>query len=113
LVKARVYPSYLAKITNPQFPLICFNRLPSPRDFRYSKRIQCEYSVWIYSTKGFSETDKIFEEMKNSLDNEFFDLPESLGRVGFRLLDNPSQDVDPDQELYYATFSVMGLAFFT
>jgi len=112
LVSTRVYPNYLASITNPVYPLICFSRIPTQRDYRYNKRITCQYTIWIYSSKGFSQTDPIFEMMKTSLDNEFFDLPNSLGRVGFRLTEFPSQDVDPDQQLYYATFNVVAIAYF-
>jgi len=112
LVASRVYPSYLASISNPQYPLICFNRLPTLRDFRYNKRVTCQYSVYIYSSKSFAQTDSIFESMKDIFDNEFFDLPNSLGRVGFRILEFPSQDSEPDQRLYYAIFTVQALAFF-
>lgn len=112
LVTTRVYPAYLASLPSPTYPLICFSRLATNRDFRYNKRITCQYSVWIYSTKGFSETDKIFEGMKNALDNEFFDMANNLGRVGFRITEYPSQDMDPDQILYYATFTVVAIAFF-
>lgn len=112
LVSTRIYPAYLASLPNPVYPLICFSRLPSARDFRYNKRITLQYTVWIYSSKGFSETDKIFEGMKNALDNEYFDMANNLGRVGFRITEYPSQDMDPDQLLYYATFTVVAIAFF-
>lgn len=112
LVSTRVYPSYLASIPSPQYPLICFSRLPTTRDFRYNKRITCQYSIWIYSNKSHAETDQIFEGMKNSLDNEFFDMANNLGRAGFRITEYPSQDMDPDQRLYYAIFTVVGIAFF-
>ncbi len=111
-VAARVYPTYLASIQNPQYPLICFNRLPTARDFRYNKRVTCQYSIYIYSSKSFAETDKIFESVKDVFDNEFYDLPESLGRVGFRIMEYPSQDSEPDQQLYYAIFTVQAIAFF-
>jgi hypothetical protein len=112
MVSTRVYSAYLAAITNPQYPLICFSRLASQREFRYDKRVTCQYNIWIYSAKGFSETDAIFSAMKTSLDNEFFDLPNSLGRVGFRVTQYPSQDVDPDHTLNYATFTVVAIAYF-
>lgn len=112
LVSTRIYPSYLASISSPVYPLICFSRLPSTRDCRYYKRIMCQYSVWIYSNKGYSETDRIFEGMHLSLDNEFFDMANNLGRAGFRITEFPSQDMDPDQRLYYSLFTVVGIAFF-
>lgn len=112
MVSTRVYSAYLYSITDPAYPLIAFSRLASQREFRYDKRITSPYNVWIYSTKGFSETDAIFAAMKTSLDNEFFDLPNSLGRVGFRITQYPSQDMDPDHTLYYSTFTVVAIAYF-
>jgi hypothetical protein len=112
LVSTRIYPSYLASLVNPQYPLICFSRLPVARDFRYNKRVTCQYSVWIYSTKSFAQTDQIFEAVKDSLDNEFFDLPDSLGRVGFKIIEYPSQESEPGELLYYAMFTIQAIAFF-
>ena len=113
LVAARVYHSYLADISNPSYPCICFSRVSSSRDHRYNKRVACEYTMWIYSSSSFKETDQIYEEIKNSLDNEYFDLPDSLGKVGFRIVENPIQDIEPDHQLYTSIFTMQSFAFFT
>ncbi len=113
LVGARVYPTYLAAIKNPSYPCICFQRQPSPRDHRYNTRVMPIYEVWIYSTKNFGETDKIYEYMKNIFDNEWYDVPNvTNARVGFKILDHGSQDMDPNELLYSSNFRVQAYGFF-
>jgi hypothetical protein len=113
LIATRVYPSYLASVANPTYPCICFSRQPSTRDFRYNKRVSATYDVWIYSTHGYDQTDLVFEYMKNTFDNEWFDLVTVAGRVQYRILDNTSQDQEPDEKLYFGTFRIQAITFFT
>ena len=114
MIGARVYPTYLAKVKNPIYPCICFSRSTSPRDYRYRTRVSPVYEVWIYSTKDYSETDRIFEYLTLILDNEFFPVVgDTDSRAGFKILDHGSQDMDPDEQLYMSNFRVQAFGFFT
>jgi len=112
IVATRVYPTYLASLPNPQFPLICFSRQSSRRDYRYNKRVTVDYDVFIYSTTGFNQTDTIFEHMKDALDNEWFSMISTAGRAGFRITEYGTQDHDVEEKLYFSTFRVLAIAFF-
>lgn len=109
----RVYPTYLAAITDPKYPCICFMRISGPRDFRYTKRVSPAYDMYIYSSKDYSETDLIFDHIRLTLDNEFFIIPKDVGRVNFRITTNGSQNIDPDTLLYNSMFRIQVFAFFT
>jgi hypothetical protein len=112
VVATRVYPAYLASIPSPLFPCICFSRQSSRRDYRYSKRVTVDYDVYVYSTTGFSQTDTIYEYMKNTLDNEWFDMISVTGRAGFRMIEYGTQDHDIEEKLYFSTFRIQAIAFF-
>src|SRR5574340_282055 len=106
LVGTRVYPTYLAGVKSPTFPCICFMRISGPRDFRYNKRVSPPYDMYIYSSKDYSETDLIFDYIRQTLDNEFFTVINNGGRVQFRITSNGSQEMDPDSILYYSMFRI-------
>lgn len=112
LIATRVYPSFLASVPTPTFPCICFSRTPSTRDHRYGKRVTCDYDVWIYSNSGFQQVEAIYELLTGILDNEFFSMSADLGKVGFRVVEYTSQDIEPDERLYFGLFRVQAIAFF-
>lgn len=111
LVGTRVYPTYLAAIKDPRYPCICFMRVSGPRDYRYTKRVSPPYDMYIYSSKDYSETDLIFDYVRQTLDNEFFTVLNDGGRVQFRITTNGSQSSDPDSLLYYSMFRIQTFAF--
>lgn len=113
VVGTRVHPTYLAAIKDPQYPLICFMRISQSRDYRYTKRVSPAYDVYIYSSKDYSETDQIFDNVRLTLDNEFFPSPNGTGRIQFRITTNPSQSMDPDSMLYYGLFRIQVIGFFS
>ena len=112
LVGTRVHPTYLAAIKDPKYPLICFMRVSQTRDYRYTKRVSPAYDMYIYSSLNYSETDQIFDYVRLALDNEFFPTPDGSGRIQFRIVQNPSQSMDPDALLYYGLFRIQVVAFF-
>jgi hypothetical protein len=112
LVGTRVYPTYLAGVKDPKYPCICFMRISAPRDYRYTKRVSPAYDMYIYSSKDYSETDLIFDNIRLTLDNEFFPAPNDGARIQFRITTNASQEMDPDSTLYYGMFRIQVFAFF-
>ena len=111
LVGTRVFPSYLASIKDPKYPCICFMRVGGPRDYRYTKRVSPQYDMYVYTSKDYSEADLIFDYIRQTLDNEFFDVINEGGRVNFRIITNATQNMDPDALLYYDMFRIQVFAF--
>ncbi|MEM4720586.1 MAG: hypothetical protein QXT73_00815 [Candidatus Methanomethylicaceae archaeon] len=113
LVAARIYPTYLASVTSPQYPCICYARQSARRDFRYNRRVTLDYDVYIYSSLSYAQLDAIFERLKEIFDNEWYDIANVAGRVSFRIVETPSQDFDSISRLYFSNFKVIAIAFFT
>ena len=87
LVGNRIYPAYLASITNPKFPCVNFYSEGGSKKISYLSFAVLGIRFWAYSDENFGEANNIFDRISAILNDEI--LTSSDGNFVFAQMAEP------------------------
>lgn len=95
LVGNRIYPAYLADVTNPKFPCVNFAFEGGSRRVFYLSHAQKPLRFWAYSIDNFKEAQDVFDLVETTLNGEA--VTSSEARMMFYLMTD-SVEVPEDEK---------------
>jgi len=104
LVGARIYPAFLASITNPQFPCINFASEGGPKRIYYLPYSRLTIRFWAYSETNYEEAKNIFNLIEDEINGWVLTSEEAT--MVFTLLAEPTELFETELRGMTAAFVV-------